>query len=167
MYERSTPSNVNPTRSATRREAALSGSAWISIRSAGRLSKTQRAQHADGPGGHTAPAGLARQPVAELATPLLAVQVDDPHRAEQPVVAGVDQQQAEQLPGASARLCLLQPSPCVGLAVWLRHPGPARDLGVLAGGDDRRDVGVGVQAKPHLPVGDALDRELNVEVNLG
>jgi hypothetical protein len=74
------------------------------------------------------------------------VEVDDPDGPEQVVVGRVDHQQAKQLAPAASAALLVKPALGVRFTVGLRDSGPARDLGVLTGGDDRRDVRVRVQA---------------------
>ena len=80
---RPTPSMVNPIRSATRREAWLPMSARQTSRSMPSVARGPLGDGAAGPGGHAAPAGGRRGPVAEFGFVGREVEPDEAHRAQQ------------------------------------------------------------------------------------
>ena len=69
--------------------------------------------------------------------------------AEQVAVVGVDDHRREVGPDLTAGGRHPVKVAPVLLAVGVRDPGPAGDLGVLDGVDDRRDVGFGDQPQVH------------------
>ena len=96
-------------------------------------------QHPGGARADAAPARLRSHPVADLALHVGPVEVRHPEGAQHAVV-GVHDGQRQLAPGGEVGGRTGDEVARVPLGVVVRHHGPARDLGVLAGGRDRRHV---------------------------
>ena len=127
---------AKPARSATRWDGGLSR--WA------RISSSRRPELRGGPVAHehdrarrgAAPARRRRGPVADLAAAVPGGDAHQPDRADQPVVRGPRDRQRDRLPGRRLGRREREEAGGVLARVRRRHPGPARDLRVLARGHE-------------------------------
>ena len=143
---RKTPSRWNPTFSATRCEATLSGSVISSSPPQSSSSRPCRAQQPHSACARPAAAGGARHPVADP-PPVV-------HRVEPipmpPATRAVELDRQRVVIGANPTA---DERACVFLACTDKGcRNPVRDLGVVAGGDERRYVGLSPRPQHEIAV---------------
>ena len=134
---RSTPSRVKPPFSATRSDATLPGNVPSCIRGSASSSNAQRAERAHRARDVAAAAARRARP-SSRARRLSAVQPERDRRGE---LAASRARRPRAAPLLAPRpSCSARAGAGVLLGVRRRNRRPARDLGVVAGGDDRRHV---------------------------